>query len=85
VTEPQIQVQGLCRFSSACTGGFKKYHGSVHERWAAMYAPARLRERTVWFDHVRLPVIGAQNAPISSCTSCWAIFSPNPSGRSCLS
>ncbi len=56
-----VQVQGLCRFSFPCTGGFKKYHTSLEERRAALYAPRRLDERTLWFEHVFLPPLRAQN------------------------
>lgn len=55
-----VQVQGLCRFSFPCTGGFKKYHESLEERRAALYAPKRLDERTLWFEHIFLPPLGAQ-------------------------
>ncbi len=55
-----VQVQGLCRFSFPCTGGFKKYHESLEERRAALYAPKRLDERTLWFEHVFLPPLRAQ-------------------------
>jgi len=60
---PRVQVQGLCRFSFPCTGGFKKHHQSLTARRTAMYDPLRLRERMVWFDHVCLPAIRAQNDP----------------------
>lgn len=50
-----LQVQGLCRFSLPCTGGFKKYHADFAERRAALYAPARLDQRCYWFEHVALP------------------------------
>ena len=55
-----VQVQGLCRFSFPCTGGFKKYHESLEERRAALYAPKRLDERTLWFEHVFMPPMRAQ-------------------------
>ncbi len=55
-----VQVQGLCRFSFPCTGGFKKYHTSLEERRAALYAPGRLDARTLWFEHVFLPSLRAQ-------------------------
>ncbi len=55
-----VQVQGLCRFSFPCTGGFKKYHESLEGRRAALYAPRRLDERTLWFEHVFLPPLRAQ-------------------------
>lgn len=55
-----VQIQGLCRFSFPCTGGFKKYHDSLEQRRAALYAPKRLDERTLWFEHVFLPPLRAQ-------------------------
>ncbi|ABD53491.1 putative rhamnosyl transferase [Jannaschia sp. CCS1] len=55
-----VQVQGLCRFSFPCTGGFKKYHESLEERRTALYAPKRLDERTLWFEHIFLPPLHAQ-------------------------
>lgn len=56
-----VLVQGLCRFSFPCTGGFKKYHESLEERRAALYAPKRLDERTLWFEHIFLPPLRAQS------------------------
>lgn len=58
-----VQVQGLCRFSFPCTGGFKKYNGSLEERRAALYAAERLDQRMLWFEHVFLPPIRAQSDP----------------------
>ncbi len=55
-----VQVQGLCRFSVPCTGGFKKYHDSLEDRRAALYAPRRLDARTLWFEQVCLPSLRAQ-------------------------
>jgi len=59
----RVQVQGLCRFSLPCTGGFKKYHESFAERRAALYAPARLDTRCFWFEQVCLPGIALQSDP----------------------
>lgn len=56
-----VQIQGLCRFSFPCTGGFKKYHESLEERRTALYAPKRLDERTLWFEHIFLPPLRAQS------------------------
>lgn len=58
-----IQVQGLCRFSFPCTGGFKKYHTSLEERRAALYDPKRLDQRTLWFEQIGLPGLAAQTDP----------------------
>lgn len=58
-----VQVQGLCRFSLPCTGGFKKYHESLAERRAALYAPDRLDARCLWFEHVGLPGLALQTDP----------------------
>lgn len=58
-----VQVQGLCRFSLPCTGGFQKYHASLAERRAALYAPARLDARCLWFEHVGLPGLARQTDP----------------------
>ena len=59
----RLQVQGLCRFSLPCTGGFKKYHKSFEERRAALYAPARLETRCFWFERVCLPGLALQSDP----------------------
>ncbi len=56
-----VQIQGLCRFSLPCTGGFKKYHEDLEERRAALYAPGRLDRRTLWFEHVFMPPMRAQS------------------------
>ncbi|AHM03931.1 hypothetical protein roselon_01549 [Roseibacterium elongatum DSM 19469] len=56
----RVQVQGLCRFSFPCTGGFKKYHEDLEERRAALYSPIRLDQRLTWFEHVALPALRAQ-------------------------
>lgn len=58
-----LQVQGLCRFSLPCTGGFKKYHDSLDERRAALYDPARLDTRCLWFEEVGLPGLSLQTDP----------------------
>ena len=58
-----LQVQGLCRFSLPCTGGFKKYHADFAERRAALYAPDRLDARCLWFEHVCLPGLALQTDP----------------------
>jgi hypothetical protein len=58
-----VQVQGLCRFSYPCTGGFKKYHDSLSERRAALYQPRRLDQRLAWFTEIGLPGIAAQCDP----------------------
>lgn len=58
-----VQVQGLCRFSLPCTGGFKKYHDSLSDRRAALYAPARLDARCLWFEHIALPGLARQTDP----------------------
>lgn len=58
-----VQVQGLCRFSLPCTGGFKKYHDSLGERRAALYDPARLDTRCLWFERILLPGIALQSDP----------------------
>jgi len=58
-----VQIQGLCRFSLPCTGGFKKYHDSLTERRVALYAPARLDARCLWFEEVGLPGLALQTDP----------------------
>ena len=55
-----MQVLGLCRFSVPSLGGFQVEHVSLEARRAMLYDPARLDERTVWFEHVTLPSIRAQ-------------------------
>lgn len=57
---PVMQVLGLCRFSVPSLGGFQVEHDSIEARRAMLYDPARLEERTVWFEHVTLPSIRAQ-------------------------
>jgi len=59
-TPDGLQVQGLCRFSYPCTGGFKKHHDSLSDRRAALYDPRRLDRRLAWFTHVALPGLAAQ-------------------------
>lgn len=56
----RLQVLGLCRFSVPGIGAFQKRHDSVAARRAMLYAPQRLAERFVWFEHVTLPAIRAQ-------------------------
>jgi len=64
MVEPEgVQVQGLCRFSYPCRGGFKKYHEDLAERRAALYDPKRLDARTLLFEQVLLPGIAAQTDP----------------------
>lgn len=58
-----LQVQGLCRFSYPCTGGFKKHLGSLAERRAALYDPVRLDQRMLWFERIGLPGVAAQTDP----------------------
>lgn len=58
---PRIQVIGLCRFSVPSLGAFQVEHDSIEDRRAMLYAPARLAQRFVWFEHVLLPGIRAQN------------------------
>jgi len=56
----RLQVQGLCRFSYPCTGGFKKYHEDFEQRRAVLYDPKRLDQRLLWFTRIGLPGIAAQ-------------------------
>lgn len=58
--EARIQVLGLCRFSVPGIGAFQKRHDSIAARRAMLYAPERLAQRMVWFEHVTLPAIRAQ-------------------------
>lgn len=61
--EPRIQVLGLCRFSVPSLGAFQKKHDTIEERRAMLYAPGRLAQRFVWFEHVTLPAIRQQTDP----------------------
>jgi hypothetical protein len=63
MAEGGLQVQGLCRFSLPCTGGFKKHHESLAERREALYAPDRLDTRCLWFERILLPGIVMQTDP----------------------
>lgn len=57
----RIQVQGLCRFSfPANLEAFQTRHETMEDRRAALYAPARLDQRLLWFRHLALPSIRAQ-------------------------
>jgi hypothetical protein len=58
-----LHIQGLCRFSYPCTGGFKKYHDSLAERRTALYDPQRLERRLIWFTRIALPGLAAQTDP----------------------
>ncbi len=56
----RIQVLGLCRFSVPFTGGFQVVHATPEARRAHLYAPDRLAERFLWFEHLLLPSLRAQ-------------------------
>jgi hypothetical protein len=58
-----MQVIGLCRFSYPAEGGFQVEHGSVEDRMAYLYAPARMEERFRHFEALCLPSIRAQTDP----------------------
>lgn len=61
---PRVQVIGLCRFSYLGSGGFKVLHdGTLDQRRAMLYDPARLEARMVWFEQVFLPGISHQTDP----------------------
>ncbi len=58
-----VQVIGFCRFSYPAEGGFQVEHGSVAERIAYLYAPARIEERFRHFETICLPGLKAQTDP----------------------
>ena len=55
-----MQVIGLCRFSYPAEGGFQVEHGTIAERIAFLYDPARLEERFRTFESFTLPALRAQ-------------------------
>lgn len=59
----RVQVLGLCRFSVPSLGAFQSAPASLADRRAFLYAPARLAQRFVWFEHVLLPSIRNQTDP----------------------
>jgi len=59
----KIQALGLLRFSYAARGGFQVEHTSIKERLAYLFAPERIEERFMLFEHVTLPAIKAQTDP----------------------
>ncbi|KAB7614253.1 hypothetical protein F9L33_06300 [Amylibacter sp. SFDW26] len=58
-----IQALGILRFSYAAKGGFQVNHDSVEERLEYLFAPVRIEERFMLFEHVTLPAIKAQTDP----------------------
>lgn len=59
----RVQVLGLCRFSVPGLGAFQSAPASLADRRAFLYAPSRLGQRFVWFEHVLLPSIRHQTDP----------------------
>ena len=55
-----MQAIGICRFSYPGEGGFQVEHGSLEERIAYLYAPARMEERFATFETMMLPPLRQQ-------------------------
>lgn len=58
-----MKIVGLCRFSYAAVGGFKRMHDSVAAREAYLYDPARMDLRFRHFETLTLPSVAAQRDP----------------------
>jgi len=58
-----MQVIGLCRFSYAGFGGYRRTHDSIEERCAFLYQDDRIEERFRFFEAITLPGIRAQTDP----------------------
>jgi len=58
-----MQVIGFCRFSYPAEGGFQVEHGSIRDRMAYLYAPARMEERLRHFECICLPGLKGQTDP----------------------
>ncbi|GEM_PF-292060 len=57
----RIQVLGLCRFSFPATvQAFQVKHESEQAVRDALYSPARLKQRMMWFQHIFLPSVRKQ-------------------------
>src|SRR5680860_355103 len=63
MTEPKMQVIGLCRFSYPALGGFQIEHGTPAARAAFLYDPVRMEERFATFTALTLPPLKAQTDP----------------------
>ncbi|WP_415392204.1 glycosyltransferase [Paracoccus sp. SJTW-4] len=59
----RAQLLGLCRFSYLGGRGFQVEHGSIEDRRAFLYDPARLARRWAWFESVTLPGLVGQSDP----------------------
>lgn len=58
-----MRVIGICRFSYAALGGFKRMHDSIEAREAYLYGPERMELRFRHFEALTLPCIKAQTEP----------------------
>lgn len=58
-----MQVIGLCRFSYAGFGGYRRKHDSIEERCGYLYQDDRIEERFRFFEAITLPGIRAQTDP----------------------
>lgn len=58
-----MRIVGICRFSYAALGGFKRMHNSIEERETYLYAPERMALRFRHFESLTLPCIQAQTDP----------------------
>jgi hypothetical protein len=54
------QIVGVCRFSYPATRGFKVSADDPADTAEALYDPARMQRRFVYFEHVCLPSLAAQ-------------------------
>ncbi len=63
MTEPKMQVIGLCRFSYPALGGFQIEHDTPAARAAFLYDPVRMEERFATFTALTLPPLKAQTDP----------------------
>lgn len=58
-----LQILGICRFAYPGLGGFQVDHGSVAEREAHLFAPARMEARLRALEHVCIASLRAQTDP----------------------
>ncbi len=63
MSNPKMQVIGLCRFSYPALGGFQIEHETPAARTAYLYDPARMEERFATFTALTLPPLMAQTDP----------------------
>ncbi len=54
------QIIGVCRFSYLGTGGFQALRHGPERAAELLYAPARMKRRFAYFEHICLPSLAAQ-------------------------